>query len=195
LGRPCVGPLLQVRLIYGLAFTIFQTVFSLFAQKRLRLGAQTTSYVFTYVGVVIVIVQGVGIGFLTKRFSEKQLVFGGSILMVASLLAWALTPSLWILLVVLAPLALSGGVLNIASNSALTKSVYPEEVGGALGLSAALGSLVRVVSPVMGAFLLDSVSSAAPGILGAILMIWLVYYTWRQILFVPDLECPAEFVQ
>jgi MFS transporter, DHA1 family, tetracycline resistance protein len=191
LGRPCVGPLLQVLLLYGLAFTIFQTVFSLFAQKRLGLNAQTTSYVFTYVGVVIVLVQGGGIGLLTRRFHEKQLIFGGTIVLTLALLAWALTPTLGILLVVLAPLALAGGVLNVASNSALTKSVYPEEVGGALGLSAALGSLTRVASPVVGAFLLDRVSAAAPGILGALLMAWLIYYTWRQVLFVPDLECPA----
>jgi DHA1 family tetracycline resistance protein-like MFS transporter len=192
LGRPCVGPLLQVLLLYGLAFTTFQTVFSLFAQKRLGLNAQTTSYVFTYVGVLIVLVQGGGIGLLTRRFSEKQLIFGGTIVMTLALLAWALTPTLGILLIVLAPLALAGGVLNVASNSALTKSVYPEEVGGALGLSASLGSLTRVASPVVGAFLLDRVSAAAPGILGALLMAWLIYYTWRRVLFVPDLECPAE---
>jgi DHA1 family tetracycline resistance protein-like MFS transporter len=48
LKRPCVGPLLHVSLFYGLAFTTFQTGFSLFAQKRLELEAQTTSYVFTY---------------------------------------------------------------------------------------------------------------------------------------------------
>jgi DHA1 family tetracycline resistance protein-like MFS transporter len=190
LNRPCVGPLLHVSLFYGLAFTVFQTVFSLFAQKRLGLDAQATSYVFTYVGLLIVAIQGGGMGLLTKRFSEKQLIFGGSVLLALSLLAWALTPTLWLLLVVLAPLALAGGVLNVAINAALTKSVYPEEVGGTLGLSAALGSLDRVISPIVGAFLLDNVSAAAPGVLGALLMAWLVSYTWRRVLFVPDLECP-----
>jgi DHA1 family tetracycline resistance protein-like MFS transporter len=190
LNRPCVGPLLHVSLFYGLAFTVFQTVFSLFAQKRLGLDAQATSYVFTYVGLLIVAIQGGGMGLLTKRFSEKQLIFGGSVLLALSLLAWALTPTLWLLLVVLAPLALAGGVLNVAINAALTKSVYPEEVGGTLGLSAALGSLDRVISPIVGAFLLDNVGAAAPGVLGALLMAWLVSYTWRRVLFVPDLECP-----
>jgi hypothetical protein len=42
----------------------------------------------------------------------------------------------------------------------------------------------------VGAFLLDNVSTTAPGILGALLMAWLIYYTWRQVLFVPDLVCP-----
>jgi DHA1 family tetracycline resistance protein-like MFS transporter len=190
LNRPCVGPLLYVSLFYGLAFTMFQTVFSLFAQKRLDLDARATSYIFTYVGLLIVAIQGGGMGLLARRFSEKQLIFGGSILLSLALLAWALTSTLWLLLVVLAPLALAGGVLSVATNSALTKSVYPEEVGGTLGLAASLGSLDRVVSPIIGAALLDGVSAAAPGILGALLMAWLIFFTWRRVLFVPYENCP-----
>ena len=191
LNRPCVGPLLHVRLFFGLAFTMFQTIFAVFASKRLGLSAQSTGYVLTYVGLLVVAIQGGGIGLLTKRFSEKQLTFGGSALLSLSLLAWALVPSLALLLVVLAPLALAAGVLQVTINSALTKSVYPEEVGGMLGLSAALDSGTRVVAPIVGGFLIGNVSVAGPGILGALLMAWLISYTWRRILFVPDLECPG----
>lgn len=190
LNRPCVGPLLNVRLFYGLAFTAFQTTFALFAQRRLALDAQATSYVLTYVGLLVVAVQGGGLGLLTKRFSDKQLIFAGTILLTFALLGWALTPTLGLLLVVLAPLALAGGVLNVASNSSLTKSVYPQEAGGILGLSASLGSLTRVVSPVVGGFLFDEVGTAAPGIAGAVLMGLLIPFVWQRVLFVPDLVCP-----
>lgn len=192
LSRPCVGPLLSFRLFYGLAFTMFQTVFALFARARLGLDAQATSYVLTYVGVIVVAVQGGGVGLLTVRFTDKQLIFWGTIVLGLSLLAWAFTPSVWVLLVVLAPLSAAGGMLNAVSNSALTKSVYPEEVGGTLGLAAAIASLARVVTPALGGFLIDAVGPAAPGILGALAMAWLVPYTWRRILFVPDLSCPAK---
>jgi DHA1 family tetracycline resistance protein-like MFS transporter len=146
--------------------------------------------VLTYVGVLVVLVQGVGIRLLVRRFTDKQLVFGGSILLAFSLLAWALTPSLGVLLVVLAPLALASGVLRVAVNSALTRSVWPEEVGGTLGLSASLGSLARILSPTVGGFLLGRVGAPAPGVLAALLMGWLIYYTWKRVLFVPDLACP-----
>ncbi|MGB9889401.1 MAG: MFS transporter [Anaerolineae bacterium] len=191
LGLPCVGPLLQTQLFYSLAFTLFETVFSLFARERLGLDARTTSFVLTYVGILVVLVQGVGIRLLVKRFADKQLVFGGSVLLAVSLLAWAFSPSLGVLLVVLAPLALASGVLRVAVNAALTRSVWPEEVGGTLGLSAALGSLTRVVAPTIGGFLLGRIGAFAPGVLGALLMLWLVYYTWKRVLFVPDLACPA----
>ncbi|MBN1937461.1 MAG: MFS transporter [Anaerolineae bacterium] len=191
LRLPCVGPLLNVRLWYGLAFTMFETIFSLFAAKRLNLDAQATSYVLTYVGILVVLVQAGGIAQLTKRFSDKQLLFGAGILLAISLLAWGLTPNLIILFVILIPLALSSGVMNVVSNSALTKSVYPEQVGGTLGLSASLGSLTRVVSPVMAGFLMQNVGAFAPGVLGALIMGGVVWLIWRSILFVPDMSCPA----
>ncbi len=194
LSLPCVGPLLQTQLFFSLAFTLFETVFSLFVRERLGLDARTTSFVLTYVGILVVLVQGVGIRLLVRRFTDKQLVFGGSALLALSLLAWAFSPSLGVLLVVLAPLALASGVLRVAVNTALTRSVWPEEVGGTLGLSAALSSLTRVVAPTVGGFLLGQVGAPAPGVLGALLMTWLVYYTWRRVLFVPDLACPTPRV-
>jgi DHA1 family tetracycline resistance protein-like MFS transporter len=194
LNRPCVGPLFQVTFFYGLAFTIFQTIFTLFAERRLNLDSRTVGYVFTYVGLLIVAIQGGGMGLLTRRFSEKQLIFGGTTLLTFSLLAWALTPTLWLLLVVLAPLALASGMLRVSINSALTKSVYPEEVGGALGMSASLESLARIASPIVGGFLLDQLGTAAPGILGALLIGLLIPFVWQRVLFVPDLVCPEPIL-
>lgn len=192
LRRPCVGPLLSYRLFYGLAFTIFQTIFALFAGRQIGLSAQSTSYVLTYVGLVIAAVQGGGISLLTKRFSDKQLIFGGSILLAVALAVWALTPSVWLLLVVLVPLALAGGVLGVATNSALTKSVSPQETGGTLGLSASLDSFARVISPILGGFLIDKLGAPAPGLLGGLIMVWLTVFAWKRILSVPDGACPAS---
>ncbi len=78
------------------------------------------------------IIQGGGIGSLAKRVSDKQLILTGTVLLAVSLPGWALIPTLWLLLLVLVPLELAGSVLNVASNSALTKAVYREEVAGIL---------------------------------------------------------------
>jgi MFS family permease len=169
---------------------MFQTIFSLYAERRLGLDAQATSYVLAYAGVLIAAVQGAGIAVLTKRFSDKQLIFGGAGLLSASLLAWGFAGSLWVLLVALVPITLAGGTLGVTINSALTKSVYPEEVGGTLGLAAAVNGLTRVIAPIVGGAVIDASGASAPGILGAALMAILAFYAWRRVLFVPDLECP-----
>jgi DHA1 family tetracycline resistance protein-like MFS transporter len=192
LNRPRVGPLLNIRLFFGLAFSMFQTIFSLYAQARLGLTAQTTGFVLAYVGLLSVLVQGVGISWLTRRISDSPLILGSVALMAVSLLAWAFTPNLVVLLVVLAPLALAGGTLNTVINSALTKSVYPEEAGGTLGLSASIESLTRVVAPSAGGLLLERLGTWAPGAAGALIMAWVVTFTWRRLILRPDAPLPPR---
>jgi DHA1 family tetracycline resistance protein-like MFS transporter len=191
LRRPCVGPLLSFQFLYGVPFTMFQTIFALFAGRRLGLDAQATSYVLTYVGILVVLVQGGGVGLLSRRLTDKQLIFWGTLVLSLSLLGWALTASVPALLVSLAPLALAGGTLNIVSSSALTKAVRREEMGGTLGLSAALSSLSRIVAPILGGFLIDRLGPSAPGLLGGIVVGTLVPFVWQRILRVPDLSCSA----
>lgn len=181
LQRPRVGPLLHIRAFFGLAFSMFQSIFSLYAQAHLGLTAQTTGYVLTYVGIVAALVQGVGIAWLTRRFDERQLIFAGVSVMAVSLLAWAFVPNLTVLLVVLGPLAASGGMLNTILNSALTQAVDLEEAGGILGLSASLESLTRVVAPSTGGLLLGQLGAWAPGVFCALLMAWVVSFAWRRV--------------
>jgi DHA1 family tetracycline resistance protein-like MFS transporter len=192
LRRPRVGPLLHIRVFFGLASSMFQTIFALYAQSRLGLTAQSTGYVLTYVGVLAVLVQGVGVGWLTARYAERWIIFVSTAVMAASLLAWAFVPSVGVLLVVLAPLAAATGTLNTLINSALTKVVYPEEVGGTLGLSASLESLTRVVSPSLGGVLLQQVGAWAPGVFSALTMAWVVSFAWRRLIARPDAPLPPR---
>jgi DHA1 family tetracycline resistance protein-like MFS transporter len=190
LNRRCVGPLLAATVLFGLAFTMFQTVFALYAERRLDFDAQQTSYVLAYAGVLIAAAQGGAIPALSKRFSDRQLLFAGACLLAVSLGMWAAVGSTVPLLIVLVPITLSGGVLGVSINSVLTKSVYPEEVGGTLGLAAAASGVTRVVAPVLGGYGIDAWGAGAPGVIGTLLCALLAVYAWHRILFVPDLSCP-----
>ena len=194
LNRPRVGPLLHIRFFFGLAFSTFQTIFALYAQYRLGLDARATGFILTYVGVLSVLVQGVAVGKLSNKFKESQLILVSAILMTVSLLAWAFTPNVTTLLIVLAPLAFAGGILNTVINSALTKVVYTEEVGGTLGLSTSLESLTRVIAPSLGGLLLGQIGPWAPGVLAAFLMGWVSTFIWRRLFVNPDPPLPIRSV-
>jgi DHA1 family tetracycline resistance protein-like MFS transporter len=132
LNRPRVGPILHVRFFYGLAFAIFQTIFPLYALYRFDLDARSTGFVLTYVGILVVFVQGFLVGWLASRYDEYRLIFLATVIMGLSLFTWAIVPNVAALLVVLAPLAFAAGILNTLLNSTLSKAVYAEEVGGTL---------------------------------------------------------------
>ncbi len=192
LNRPRVGPLLHLRFFFGLAFAMFQSIFALYAQYKLGLDVRGTAYVLTYVGVLSVIVQGFAVGRLAKRFDEKRLILISLVLMTLSLAAWAVTPNVWVMLVVMAPLSFAGGTLNTVLNSALSKSVYPEEIGGTLGISASIESLTRVISPSAGGFLLGQVGTWAPGVAGALLVGWAATFAFRRLIVNPDPPLPTR---
>jgi DHA1 family tetracycline resistance protein-like MFS transporter len=120
------------------------------------------------------------------------LVLGAAILMAPSLLAWALVPNVPLLLVVLVPLALGGGVLNTIVSSLITKSVEPNEVGGALGLSASLEALTRVLAPALGGVLIQQLGASSLGLVAGVLMIWLVTFIWRRLVVHPDPPLPRR---
>ncbi len=190
--RPRFGTLLRIRFLYMLAFTVFTANFALYAQYRLSLTDQAASYFLAYAGLLIVLVQGVAIGRLAQRFSETRLMFGGAALLGVALLAWAFVPNALLMVLVLTPLPLAGGVLNTITNSAITKSVYAEEVGGALGLSASLDSVTRVIAPVIGGLLLQQSGGGSLGLVAALVMALVLVHVWRRLVVSPDPQLPGR---
>ena len=186
LSRPRVGPLLQIRLFYALAAALLQTMFTLWAKEQLGLDARATALLLAYLGVLSVVVQGGLIGPLTRRFSEARLIFWSTLVFGVSMLGWALTPSVPVLLVVMIPMAFSSGVLNTVINAAITRVVSREEIGGALGTSASLESFSRIIAPAVGGWLLGSVGPWAPAVVATIIMTWVVAFTWRRLIARPD---------
>jgi DHA1 family tetracycline resistance protein-like MFS transporter len=179
--RPFTGSILITRFFFGLAFAIFQTIFSLYALAKFNLTARDTGFVLTYVGVLSVIVQGFLVGRLTSRYREDLLITASVVLMGISLLGWALAPSLLWLYIIMTPTAMSGGLLNTLLSSTLTKAVAPQEIGGILGLSAAVESSTRIIAPLLGGVLLQQIGAWAPGAFGAVVMVGVSVFVFIKI--------------
>jgi DHA1 family tetracycline resistance protein-like MFS transporter len=181
LRRPFTGSLLVTRFFFGLAFAIFQTIFSLYTLAKFNLTAQNTGLILTYVGVLSVIVQGFLVGRLTNKVREDVLIVACAALMAVSLAGWAIAPSVFALLVILTPTALAGGILNTLLSSTLTKAVEPQEVGGILGLSTSVESATRIFAPIIGGALLQQLGTWAPGAFSGLVMVGVFFYVWVKV--------------
>jgi DHA1 family tetracycline resistance protein-like MFS transporter len=181
LKRPFTGSLLIARFFFGVAFAIFQTIFSLYTLTKFGLSAAQTGYILAYVGVLSVITQGFLVGWISKRVREDILIVACVALMALSLLGWALASSVVALLVIMAPTAFSGGLLNTLLSSTLTKAVDNKETGGILGLSASIESSTRIIAPIAGGVLLQQLGTWAPGAFGALIMGGLLIYVWTAL--------------
>jgi len=174
-----IAALLTVRVLFSLAFAVFQTMFPLYALLRFRLSGQDTGLILSYVGVLLVLTQTFLVGRLGRRVPESRLIPAGLALMTLSLFGWALAPSVPWLLVVLLPASVAGGLLNTSLNATLSRAVGPEQVGTVLGLGAAGESLMRVVAPVLGGLLMEGLGTAGPGFFSAALLLGLTPFAAR----------------
>ncbi|HZY41907.1 MAG TPA: MFS transporter, partial [Anaerolineae bacterium] len=74
------------------------------------------------------------------------------------------------LLVAMIPASIGGGVLQPSINSLITKRIAPSEIGGTLGISAALLSGANVFAPLIGGGLFQAGGSSLPFWVWAIIM-------------------------
>jgi MFS transporter, DHA1 family, tetracycline resistance protein len=182
LSRPHIGPLLWTRFGFAIAFNAFQTVFPLYALKKFELDAQQTGYILAYIGIVLVIMQGGVIGPLSVRFKESNLLVVFLVFALAGMVGWAIVPSVTLLLVAMFPMAIGAGSFNALINSAISKSVKPEEVGGMLGFGAGLESATRIVMPALASYLLGAFGPSTPGYLGSVVMLVVVVYAYMTLI-------------
>jgi DHA1 family tetracycline resistance protein-like MFS transporter len=74
---------------------------------------------------------------------------------------------LWILAAML-PAAVGGGLLQPTINSLITKRIEPQEIGGMLGISAALLSAANAIAPLVWGAIFQTLGPAWPFLLGGI---------------------------
>jgi len=160
LSQPRLGFVLIIYFMFIVAFSIMTTTFSLYTMFRFGYDAKHNGYLFAYVGIIAVIIQGGLIGRLVKRFGELPLVIVGALFFAGSLFAVPFVgPNVGGLL----GLLIGGGIFS-AGNSLATpsltslasKSVGPGEQGSVLGVTQSVASLARAVGPALAAFLIHS---------------------------------------
>ncbi|XP_022337784.1 solute carrier family 22 member 18-like [Crassostrea virginica] len=167
---PGAGFLLFIRMLAGLPIGVFQSMFSVVALETFKLPAEQNGYLLSYVGILTMIVQGLGVGIVTKKYSENDILKWSSFLLVWSYLALAFVTDVFQLCVVMAPLVVGLASSNIVVSSALTKTVADQDTGAMLGLNMAVNSLIRSVSPTVGGFLLKSYGFQSFGYLGFVML-------------------------
>ena len=163
LRQPRLGFILTIYFLFIVAFSIMTTSFSLYTMFRFGYDAQHNGYLFAYVGLIAVVIQGGLIGRLVKRFGELPLVIVGALFFAGSLFAVPFVgPGSGGLLALL----IGGGIFSLgnslstpALNSLASKSVGAADQGGVMGVMQSVGSLARAVGPSIAALLIHSTTA------------------------------------
>ncbi len=161
--------LVSINLIFTIAFTAMETVFPLFTQHTFGWTAMQNGYIFTYVGFIIVIMQGGLVGQLVKRFGERGLAIGGMVMLAAGLILLTRSVNLALLLIALGILSAGDGAVTPTLSTLLSFASPTEAQGETLGLAQGIAGLGRVVGPLLAGVLFQRGGAGAPFLIAGIL--------------------------
>ena len=166
----------QIRLVLAsylcitMAFSTLQPTLSLLASERFAMGTREAGYLFALLGIVSVIVQGGLVRRLVPRLGERRLLMISAIPFCLGLLAVGLAATTPALLAGLALIGIGYGGAVPSVLALLSRATDPERQGAVLGIGQSVGSMARVVGPIMAGALFD-VRLALPYLAGAVLIL------------------------
>lgn len=167
-------PLSLLLTIYFLAISSFNgmiAVVALYLERAFQFDGEAMGYVMTLSGGVTVLVRGVMLGPMVKRFGEVNTARVGALVLAISIAGVPLMPhGLWIALV--APLwAVGAGTLFPSLATLVSRATDARSQGSVLGGSQVVGGLGRVLGPAAAGLLFQHWTIQSPFLTGGIIVV------------------------
>ncbi|MDX2042389.1 MAG: MFS transporter [Acidobacteriota bacterium] len=154
LSEPELRPLLMIFFFMSLPFTIYTTMFPLFAKKQLAFSVDQAGYFLALVGLLGVFWQAGMIGPTVKRFGEYKSLMMGLIASTFGLFYVVFVDVWWKLIVVALLFSFGHGISRPSLTSIISRSAPPNRRGGVFGAMTSLESVTRILGPIFGGWLI-----------------------------------------
>ncbi len=171
LSQPKLRDYILLFFLVTFSFANLEATFALLTERTMNYGAKENGYLFTFVGLVVAVVQGGLIGMLVKKFGEARLVIVGLSVLTIGFLILPRAQHLPELLLGIAIIAVGNGVANPSINSLISRNASEDVQGGVLGISQSLASLARVLGPAWGGWVFGKWGYASPYWSGATILV------------------------
>jgi MFS family permease len=184
LRRPTVGGLLMVQCLFFFVFNGNNTMLPVFMIEKFSTKPWQVAVLFATGGIVMAIMQGVLVGPLVKRFSEKPLTISSLILQALAAIGVAAAPAFWLLFPVSVLNSIGTGLVWPTLGAMLANSVPSDEQGKVSGVSTALSSLMSIFGPLWAGTAFDRIAPVAPFWVGALIFVLAALLLTRVNIFV-----------
>ena len=171
MADPPLARLLAAKFALGSCLVLFETSFGLSNGLRFSLEPRHSSYLMSLVGISFSLVQGLGAARLVALLrSEALLVLVCFLTLALSLLAMGSVSSVPLLVAALVPMSLCLGTLNTVLSSMISKTqAAGGRSGEVLGITSSIGSLTRILCPLVSTSSMANISHTAPFLFASVL--------------------------
>ena len=171
MSRPGLRSILVVDLGYWFTFSVYQTTFALFGQRRFGWDAPHIGYVLATFAAFGVMVQVSVVGRVSRALGDRGTLVAGLGLAALGLACAALARTVPMFIAALAPAALGMGLASPTLLGLISTSVPRGEQGLAQGAAGALESLGRTAGPVFGNSMLQHFGEGSAYGAGAVVLL------------------------
>lgn len=186
LKLPVLRPLLTSFFLAGLAMSCIEAVLVFFVGDRFGWGPDKVSYGFAYVGIIIIMTQGFLVRRLVPILGERKMVVLGLSFFSLGALGIAFSESLISMTVTMTLFSIGNGFNNPSILGSISLASGESEQGESLGVAQGLSSLGRILGPILGGKLFDSVAPQAPFIVSSGLIFMGLVIFVRNYVHLPD---------
>jgi MFS family permease len=150
--------LLAVYFLVFLGFNFFYIAFPVHAVQALNWNLAATGTFFSFLSIVMVIVQGPVLGYASKKWADHILVFIGSFVLAISFLFY-ISSSIYLIYLGAALLAVGNGIMWPSLLSLISKSSSEKFQGTIQGYASSLGSIASIIGLLAGGMLYNLMGS------------------------------------
>ena len=149
LSRPSLARAVFLFFLVTIAFVHLEVVFAFYVKDTFDFNARQAGYLFAFIGVIMVIIQGGVIGRLSKRLGESKLLIIGPLVMAVGLMLTTTFAGLGLgfFMIALTLVSVGNAITSPSLTSITSKLAKRGEVGAAMGIYQSAGSLARIVGP------------------------------------------------
>ena len=167
LASPPLSLVLSVYFLGITSFTAMTALLALYFEAEFAIGAREIGFMFAIAGGVTVVVRGVVLGRLVKRFGEIATVRMGALALGLCLVLIPVVPTFGWAMAVVPLYAFGAGTMFPALATLTSFASDADSQGSVLGGSQLVGGLGRVVGPIWAGFLFQEIAYDTPFHVGA----------------------------
>lgn len=168
--KPLLGPTLLVLFIVTFAFSTIPVIVPLLGFELFNFDSLQLSFVFIYIGLIQIVMQGFLISWLSKRFGEEKLIALGPTLMAIGVFVMPVFQNLGIFYLANSLLAAGFGLINTSIPAFLSKRSSSTEQGSVLGIVSSIASIANIPGPLIIGFVYDVAGSFVPFLFSALML-------------------------
>lgn len=177
--KPLLGPTLVILFIVALAFSTIPVLVPLLSAQYFGFGSLELSYIFIYIGLIQIVMQGFLINRLSRKFGEERLIVFGSILMALGIILMPIFKNIPIFFFSNALLAASYGLVNTTVPALLSKKSNANEQGSILGLAGSIASIASIPGPLIFGVIYDISGSFVPFLISSVILFVAFIVGWQ----------------